>query len=411
MNRKKTPFDRWFGFALILYAFVSPVSISATNIALGLIYFPGLILIWKTRGKLRLTYQKEITALFFVTFVWGAFCTLLSGNFIIREMFYDMWEYSPIILFPLFLSAAGIRKEKVLMALFISSSIVSVLGILQYFIPAIIYPFPRQLVDTRFRGFFSHPLHTGGFYSIVTLIAFALILFWQCDKRMKSFLFLVFFFNMTAVILSMSRSYYISTIFIILVLLFVKNWRGMIYGAIVFSILFAVILSFHNPINTKIRTLTDPDFSSNKERKYIWESAIEMTKEHPVFGVGKGNWKKEAKHTYFPRIEQKYKYKLPDLGHAHNTYLTWSSETGILGLTLSLSFWLIVAWSLYSKLPNLKSGTLELALTIGTLAGQGNLFLAGLFENNFGTAVILLLISMLIGLSSLKTPLDTNRQG
>lgn len=407
MQRKESFLDRWFGFLFILYAFVAAVSISATNIVLGLIYITGLTLLWKGIGKERIVFNQEIMILFFVTFSWGAFCTLLSGNYVIPIMFYDMWEYSPIVFFPLFLSATAIRKERAIEVLFLSSSLVSILGILQYFVPTIVYPFPRQLlVDDRFRGFFSHPLHAGGFYSIVAILAFSMILFLEYEGRKKAYLWLVCIINLMSLVLSMSRSYYISVAVIILILSLVKNWRLMIYASILLASLLIVVLSFPNAINSRVKTLTDPNFLSNKERTYIWESAIAMTKEHPLFGVGKGNWGKEAKEKYFPRIEREYNYKLPPFGHAHNSYLTWASETGLIGLALSLSFWCLVGWSLYSKVSGSEKGTLGFAMAIGALGSLGNLFVAGLFENNLGTAVILLLIAMLVGLS-LDDPLDT----
>lgn len=406
MQRKESFLDRWFCFLFILYAFVAAVSISATNIALGLIYITGLILLWRGRGQGRIVFNQEIMILYFVTFSWGAFCTLLSGNYVIPDIFDDMWEYSPIVLFPLFLSATAIRKERVCDVLFLSSSLVSILGILQYFIPTIVYPFPRQLVDSRFMGFFSHPLHASGFYSIVAILAFSMILFLQYEGRKKAYLWVVCIINLMSLVLSMSRSYYISVAVVILILALVKNWRLMIYASILLAILLTVVLSIPSVINTRVKTLTDPNYASNKERTYIWEAGYAMAKEHPVFGVGKGNWGKEAKEQYFPRIEKKYNYKLPPFGHAHNSYLTWASETGLIGLSLSLSFWFLVGWSLYKKVSGSEKGTLGFAMGIGALGGLGNLFVAGLFENNFGTSVVLLLIAMLVGLS-LYNHLDT----
>lgn len=282
--------------------------------------------------------------------------------------------------------------------LFVSFSIVSILGIIQYFIPAIVYPFPRQLVDDRFRGFNSHPLHTSGIFSIVAIASLSMILFWKCDSMKKRVLWAVFILNSIAVILTMSRSYYISVTVAIFILLLMKNWKWMISGAILLAVLLVMTLSFPNPFNSRIKTLADPNFSSNKERTYMWKSGIEMAKEHPVFGVGKGNWGKEAKERYFPRIEKEYNYKLPDYGHAHNSYITWAGETGLTGLTLALSFWFLVGRSLYSKGSGSEKGTLSYAMAIGTLACLGNLFVAGLFENNLGTAIVLLLISMFAGM-------------
>lgn len=389
---------RWFGYLFILHAFVSPVSLSATNITLGLIIICAIALLRRPEMKGRPKFQMSILITFCLLFSWAVISALLSGNFDSKEAFSDIWEYSPIVLFPFFLSVLKISKDRVISTLLVSSSIVSFLGILQYLVPSIHYPFPRQLVREDFNGFFSHHLHTGGFYSITTIISFALILFWQCDKKKKSFLWVFFFLNTTALFLTMARSYYISLSLSILILMFLKSWRWFITGGLVFVAISVLILSFPNPVNSRFRTIS-PTNSSNKERIYIWKAAIEMAKEHPLAGIGKGNWGEEAKKNYYPRFEKEWHYSENSYAHAHNSFLTSLAETGVIGLVLFIYFWFSVAWVLFSRLSWIERGAYDFAIVIASLVSIGNLFIAGMFENNFGTSVILLLLSLLIGLS------------
>lgn len=385
------------GYLFVLYGIVAPISLSATNIILGLIILSGLALVFSGREGVQLP-DKRLLSLFFLLFSWSALSRLLSGSPLDKEAFSNIWEYTPIILFPLFLSVSNIRKEAAVTALLSSSSLVCLLGILQYMVPSIVYPFPRQLVNPDFIGFFSHHLHSGGFYSMTTILSFALVLFRQCDNKIKGSMWLFFILNFIALFLTMARSYYISVSLLLLILLLFKNWRWFILGGSVFAIMLALLLLFPNPIRNRIQTLSDPNFSSNKERVYMWKAAIEMFKEHPLSGVGKGNWKKAAKETYFPRFKNEW----PVFGayaHAHNTYLTWLAETGFIGLLLFLSFWLWVGWKLYIGLSWVQAGSFEFAMIIGSLGSLGNLFIAGMFENNFGTSVILLLITLLVGMS------------
>lgn len=387
---------RWVGYMFILYALVSPISLSATNIALGLIILSGIILLWKRRERPR--FQKNILMPFLLLFLWAAITRLISGSFNFRDSVGNLWEYSPIVLFPVFLSTSRVRMTGIIMTLLTFSSIVCFLGIIQFFSPSIVYPFPRQLVYQDFNGFFSHHLHTGGFYSMTTILAFSLALFWHSEGKKKGIVWLFFFLNLIALFLSMARSYYISVSVLLLILLAVKNRRWFAIGGVVFVGILALLLSFPNPVKSRIQTISDPNFASNKERVYIWKAAIEMFREHPIAGVGKGNWAKEAKNNYFPRFKSEW----PVFGafaHAHNVYLTLLAETGIIGLLLFLSFWLSAAWLIFSNVQAMPKNSFDFALSVGSLGSLGNLFVAGMFENNFGTSVVLLLIALLIGLS------------
>lgn len=396
MSNNGLGLEKWFGYIFILYAAVSPVSLSGANIALGLIILFGTALLWKRREGPK--FQNKILVPMLLLFFWAGTTRLIAGNFNLRDSVGNIWEYSPIVLIPVFLSVSKVRKTGIIMTLMTFSSIVCFLGIIQFLHPSVVYPFPRQLVNQDFRGFFDHHLHTGGFYSMTTVLAFSLALFWRSDSKNKGMVWLFFFLNLIALFLSMARSYYISVSLLLLVLMAVKNLRWLAYGGMVFVGIFALLLSFPNPVKSRIQTISDPNFASNKERVYMWKAAIEMFKEHPLAGVGKGNWSKEAKENYFPCFKKEW----PVFGafaHAHNVYLTLLAETGGIGLLLFLLFWSSIAWALFAGISRVQSGSLDMALIIGSLGSLGNLLVAGMFENNFGTSVVLLLISFLVGLS------------
>ncbi|MBE9504679.1 MAG: O-antigen ligase family protein [Proteobacteria bacterium] len=324
---------------------------------------------------------------------------LITKGMIVKTDISNIWEYSTIIVLPLFLPFSARLKEKIIMTLFVFSSLVALLGLIQHINPSIVYPFPRQLVSGRIHGFFSHGLHYSGFESIIVIMALSLILFAKLDRRMKLCLWGVLALNASALLLSLSRSYYISVAIIILAILLIKKTRYFLLGCAVLISLLFLILSFPNPLNSRIQTLLDSDFQSNKERIYIWKTSVRMASDHPLVGVGAGNWGEKAAEHYFPLIEKETGYKLTGHGHAHNTYLTWLSESGIPGLLLFLTFWSLVVRRLFYVKSTVPKGSFDYALIVGTLGGLGNLFIAGMFEHNFGTSVILLLISFLIGLS------------
>lgn len=388
-----------FGYLFILYAAVSPISISATNVILALIFLVGIILFYQSNAKITSQLRMDLLVPGLSLFLWAGLTAIITKGFIVKTDISNAWEYSTIILLPLFFHLSEKLKERIIMTLIIFSTLVSVLGIFQYFIPSIEYPFPRQMIHVRFQGFFSHPLHVSGFISIGMIVTLCFILFGGYDKKQNYYLSIAFVLNAVALLVSMSRSYYISVAVVILVLLYIKNKKFFFFGSALITLLLIIMLSFPNTLNSRIQTLLDNDFQANKERIYMWKTALRMANDHPLTGVGAGNWGKEAAAHYFPLIEKETGYKLPSFGHAHNTYLTWLSEAGIPGLGLFLLFWGMVMKRLFDVKSKVPRGSFDYVLIVGTIGGLGNLFIAGLFEHNFGTSVILLLISFLIGLS------------
>lgn len=91
----------------------------------------------------------------------------------------------------------------------------------------------------------------------------------------------------------------------------------------------------------RFRTLWNPqmthetaglDNSTAQERLKLWDAAWQMSKEHPVVGIGPGNYAHFLK-TYLPgtgRLD------------SHNSYLQMLAETGWLGLALYLLFFALI---------------------------------------------------------------------
>ena len=86
----------------------------------------------------------------------------------------------------------------------------------------------------------------------------------------------------------------------------------------------------------------DPTNYAVVERLAHWQAAAEMAQDHPIFGVGLGNYDLIYDEYRLINWEE-------SLGHAHNLYLNMLAEAGIVGLVAYLAFWLVVfelTWSL-----------------------------------------------------------------
>ncbi len=391
--------NRWLDWIFVLYAFALPISLSVTYISLGLIFFVGFLYYWQKK-EMCLSINPEIVMLFTLFYSWSAVTGLMSGHFVSSAVFRGIWELTPIILFPLILQKIWIKKEWIILAFLASSFLICLLGLIQYLKPSIVYPFPQQLVwGGDFKGLYTSHFQSAGLCSIASILSFALALFWSCDIRKKVLLWIFFVLNIVALLLTMTRSYYISVSLAIVLLMLLKNWRWFVFGTITFAAISVFVFTFPNPVKSRFQTLLDPSFVSNKARVYMWKAAVEMIKDHPMTGIGRGNWEKQAREVYFPRYEKEWIFSEDMYPHPHNIYLSYWVDTGIVGLMLFLGLWGVVIWKLFTIVGKLDIGSFGNALIMGTLLSLVNLLVAGLFEHNFVTLVILLLISMLIGLS------------
>lgn len=91
----------------------------------------------------------------------------------------------------------------------------------------------------------------------------------------------------------------------------------------------------------RFKSIADTNYSnqSNSERILIWHSARDMFVEHPVFGIGVGNFHDQYIEKYRSPIARE------DLWHPHNVFLAMLSEGGVLGGLSYLALWIYLYYS------------------------------------------------------------------
>ena len=122
--------------------------------------------------------------------------------------------------------------------------------------------------------------------------------------------------------------------------------RKILYVTVAFLLILGIIVPYliETPLNIlgRLKSVFVLSDSSSLDRKAIWQAAIRMVKDRPLFGLGyttfMGNFAKYGKDYYY--------LKCGIIPYAHNCYLQIAAETGIVGL---LSFlWLIGAFFIHS---------------------------------------------------------------
>jgi O-antigen ligase len=125
-------------------------------------------------------------------------------------------------------------------------------------------------------------------------------------------------------------------------------------------------------------SITSTTLQSNTERVLMWQSAYEMFKDHPVLGVGLGQ--------YAPKYLNEYKSPQAKerQNHSHNNFLQMLAENGIVGF---LGFVLLFGYLLLSSFRNSvrKLSPYHVLIFGCTLA----FILQGFTEYNFGNSAVI----------------------
>lgn len=138
------------------------------------------------------------------------------------------------------------------------------------------------------------------------------------------------------------------------------------------------------------------DLERNAERVFIWERAAEMIQDHPVFGVGFGNYP-EAARAYYQKADPEFVMRT----WAHNAELTALVEGGPLLLLAMCWVFAAALAAVMRRLRIAKAGSLEHGLALGALGALAMAAVAAQFHDLLydGEAVFALSFALGIGLS------------
>lgn len=145
-------------------------------------------------------------------------------------------------------------------------------------------------------------------------------------------------------------------------------------------------------VNIRSIEVTDANFSVI-ERIAHWQAALGMWADHPWLGVGIGNFA-----TAYPA------YNLPrwyePLGHAHNVYLNFGAEAGLLGFVAYLALWIACLWQAVRAAA--VSNRFVAAVGAGVLGALTHATIHNLFDNLWVQHVYLNL-ALFLGLLAVVT--------
>lgn len=280
------------------------------------------------------------------------------------------------------------------------STIVFILGLVQFFTGFGVDEPVYTEGFARMEGTLGHPNSLAA-YSI--LVLFPIMLFIINDKNIKNRILysIIFVLGIVNIVLSWSRNAWLAFALGLLVLSVIYSIKFLF--AIMGAGVVGVIVPF---IRERLMQLTSSTINGGRIK--LWKAALKMIKDHPIRGIGNGN---------FIYMYDEYVKKYPELyefGHSgfptHNSYLKIWSELGTVGLISFYSTYLIVLVKMF--IINKKHKNEYLGFTTAIIVS----FIAFMFSNLFDnllflpkvTTIFILFISLVLSLDFKESKEEVN---
>ena len=362
-----------------IFALVSFVSIAAGNIFLGITTLFFLLYIY-CNG---INVNENIKPYFYGIgiFLLAMLLSALGSGDIANgiKKWADMWIWR---MMPFLIIVCSMHSYKSIRKVLIFAVIGITVGIL-----CVVYQ--GVTGDNRAAGFFGHPMTFAGYFCMylpVFLVGFF-------EKKITGKYYwlsgIIFLFGCAGVIFNATRGAWLSlgvVVTIILLYYMLQNKYNFIVGVIFVSLTAGILLN-NSSFMHRLNTITSHNYQSNTERILMWRSAWNMFKDHPVLGVGLGQYKDSYQKIYISP-----KAKEPERGHAHSNYFQMLGENGIVGFVGFMAmFGVIICKNLKDFYKN--RNPFALMIVASTIA----LLLQGFTEYNFGNSAVVKAYWLLLG--------------
>jgi O-antigen ligase len=293
-------------------------------------------------------------------------------------------------------------------------SIVALLGLAE-FVDSTVAPFglsqlpeSLQLIHNAalsadiFHGFFRAHNAAGAIYSIAALISFALLAR-RKNPALLSWPAFWFATNVTGIVLTQSRTAYVAFLATLVIMFFRQKAflkRSLKYaGPILLPLSYLLLVqpSFTHRAQ-EVSDLEDPNIVT---RFVYYQRAIDDFAMSPVVGTGFGRFNDQLKiYSGVPHLVYFATggASVDDDSHAHNSYLHFLAEGGIVGLALMLGVWIATFRWVGRQKHIFEEGSFGHCFALGLRASIVLEFFMSFTEHMMGTAVSALTIFTFVGL-------------
>ena len=280
---------------------------------------------------------------------------------------------------------------------FLICSIVGVVGSVTLSIWQVIFGIGPESFEVRgllrAYGPFTHPNQMAVYLELTTPLFLALLIGprgdarmdgrWHLSRRLRPVWMLGVISGVLGLLLSQSRGGLVGMAagFVIVLALNVPHLRisivklapvGLIAALALLTFSIGIVASGVQTFANE-ETLVTPANFAVQERLSHWSAAVEMAKAHPFVGVGAGNYDLN-----YRDYTQEWRFRI-GRGHAHDTYLHFLAQSGIVGLTAYIALLLGVSLIIVRTIRILPTGS-RLALLIGSAGITAAIGMHAVFE-------------------------------
>ena len=369
--------EKTIALSLYLYAIFAPHSIflAEAAVTIGLLAWGGkAIILRKREGKWSWTRGNlDAPILFFCAIGLVSLLTAYDRVQALKQL----KSYWLFLFYFLVINNIPDRKSllRIVNLLVISTLVAAIYGLFKYF-------FHHTMAV---EAFIKNVITLAGFFLLILPLAFGLFMGEETAKK-KTIYLLAAFFIFLGLIFTLERSVWLGLGVEILTFLWLnKRSRKVLVLGIV---MVALIFSFSNALRERCKTLGHLRSYPITSRFHQWQSGLEMMLDHPLTGVGPGNY--ETVYWQYKFFEERKTYP-----HAHSNIVQLGAETGILGL--GVFFWMMVAAfrTIFERIKEIKDRMFA-SLALAALAAFIGFHFAGLFEYNFGDSEVQLLFWFMV---------------
>jgi len=395
MSRKYTIWENagFFCIAGFLISITFSKALSQMFLGLGLL---AAIVIFIQDGKYRRSFSRDSVFWIILMYVVWSFVSSFFGTDARQSLAYllEDWLFIGIPVIAVMITSE--RRLFILLETFLlSASLMSLYGIAQHFIGVDWY-ISTSLVSApsagfRAQGFFPNVMTYGNFFAISTLFLLGCALHMETVKR-RFFYYGGFILAALAALLSYGRGPMGAIVIGLLTCLFFIPRRFLKHAAI-FPVIFAALVYWAAPdilfrhVN-ELQTELKGEYIGS--RQAIWRTAGRMIADHPLFGVGRGNFKPNSE---IYRDEGGTRHYT----HAHNDWLNVAASGGIPALILFIGMWLAILVKMKTSIGRLREHRPLRGVMIGCFLASIVFVVASFYEATFDDTEVRLLLTGIWG--------------
>ncbi|MCX5828797.1 MAG: O-antigen ligase family protein [Deltaproteobacteria bacterium] len=371
----------------LIFVFFNPfpqlTAIEEISFYLSLLAFAAYIIFQKKINIL----DTPATMPFLLFTIWCIFGLFFAIN--IKNSLHDIYAHLIkyiLISYILFTFFRSQKRINVLTTTVILSSVIFALGTMIHYYIILGLPFTRKLGETTYIEMPANIIGTVAVFGI-----FLSIMHFKENKTsiMKGLFGLGMFILTIATLATQTRGS-ILALFVGLIILLKINKRAILMVLLAFVVSLSLM---------PVRTVLTPEALYNKitksDRWQIWYTFAEITKDHPLTGIGFGMqsyYDESLLNKYNSRVPPEYRQKTPHKA-PHNLIVDLAVRTGFIGLILFgyvIITFITIAWRLAAKGKN----DFVKGWAIISLASLAAIIIQGLTENtlNGPPAIVMYII-------------------